>query len=43
MNSREKFIEFVNFNKKIPAVKWEFGYWGSAVKRWYKEGLPLKK
>lgn len=42
MDSREKFIEFVNFNKKIPTVKWEFGYWGSAVKRWYKEGLPLK-
>ncbi len=42
MNSSEKFIEFVNFNKKIPTVKWEFGYWGSAIKRWYKEGLPLK-
>lgn len=43
MNSREKFIEFVNFNKKVPAVKWEFGYWGAAVKRWYKEGLPMIK
>jgi hypothetical protein len=43
MNAREKFIEFTNFNKRVPAVKWEFGYWGSAVKRWYKEGLPQKK
>lgn len=43
MNCREKFYEFINFNKKSPAVKWEFGYWGSAVKRWYREGLPLKK
>ena len=43
MNAREKFIEFTNFNKSVPAVKWEFGYWGSAVKRWYKEGLPEKK
>ena len=40
MNTREKFIEFTNFNKSVPTVKWEFGYWGSAVKRWYKEGLP---
>jgi hypothetical protein len=43
MNAREKFIEFTNFNKSVPAVKWEFGYWGSAIKRWYKEGLPEKK
>ena len=43
MNAREKFIEFTNFNKSVPTVKWEFGYWGSAVKRWYKEGLPQKQ
>ena len=43
MNAREKFIEFTNFNKSVPAVKWEFGYWGGAIKRWYKEGLPEKK
>jgi len=43
MNSREKFLEFVDFNKKVPTIKWEFGYWGSAVKRWYREGLPQKK
>jgi len=42
MNAREKFIEFTRFNKSIPTVKWEFGYWGGAVKRWYKEGLPMK-
>ncbi|MHB1348134.1 MAG: uroporphyrinogen decarboxylase family protein [Candidatus Humimicrobiaceae bacterium] len=43
MNAREKFIGFTDFNKSIPAVKWEFGYWGSAVKRWYMEGLPQNK
>ncbi|MDD5658637.1 MAG: uroporphyrinogen decarboxylase family protein [Actinomycetota bacterium] len=42
MNAKEKFIEFTNFNKTIPAIKWEFGYWGGTIKRWYKEGLPLK-
>lgn len=42
MNAREKFIGFTNFDKSTTAVKWEFGYWGSTVKRWYKEGLPEK-
>ena len=43
MNAREKFIGFTEFDKSIPALKWEFGYWGSAVKRWYMEGLPQNK
>ena len=43
MNSREKFLEFANFNTSVPTIKWEFGYWGSTIKRWHKEGLPIKK
>ncbi|MBN1298374.1 MAG: hypothetical protein JW997_01660, partial [Actinobacteria bacterium] len=41
MNTREKFIECTQFNRKAGAVKWEFGYWGKTIKNWYKEGLPL--
>lgn len=42
MNTREKFIEIMNF-KKIETVKWEFGFWGATIDRWYEEGLPKKK
>lgn len=28
MNTREKFLETTNFNKKVNTLKWEFGYWG---------------
>ena len=41
MNSREKFIEIMNF-KKVETVKWEFGFWGSTIDRWYKEVYPKK-
>lgn len=43
MNSRELFIETMNFNKRVRAPKWEFGYWGSTIKNWYREGLPEDK
>lgn len=43
MNSREKFIETMNFTKKVSPNKWEFGYWGATVKRWYRKGLPEKQ
>lgn len=43
MNSLEKFKEVIlNFNTSAPPPKWEFGYWGSLVDKWYEEGL-LKK
>jgi len=28
------------FNTGVRAPKWEFGYWGATVKRWYTEGMP---
>jgi len=41
MNTREKFIEIMNF-KKVETVKWEFGFWGLTINRWYNEGLPKR-
>ena len=42
MNSREIFIETMNFSKSIRSIKWEFGYWGKTIKNWYNQGLPKK-
>lgn len=42
MTTREKFLEVCNFNTSISTLKWEFGYWGSTIDRWYDEGLPKK-
>lgn len=38
MNSRERFLATMDFEPIAPP-KWEFGYWGGAVRRWYAEGL----
>lgn len=44
MNERERFIEVMkNFNKGVPTLKWEFGYWGETINNWYKQGLPREK
>jgi len=43
MNSREKFLETMNFSPEVSPNKWEFGYWGSTIKNWYCDGLPPKK
>jgi len=43
MNSREKFHNVMNFNKSTKTIKWEFGFWGATINRWYKEGLPMNK
>jgi len=43
MNTRERFKEAMAFNRDIPTVKWEFGYWGSTIKNWYSQGLPERK
>ncbi|MHC4442429.1 MAG: uroporphyrinogen decarboxylase family protein [Planctomycetota bacterium] len=42
MNARERFLEIMNFNTGVPSLKWEFGYWGGTVHRWYEQGLPKK-
>lgn len=42
MNLRERFLEVMNFNAGVPSMKWEFGYWGEVIDRWYADGLPKK-
>ena len=43
MTELERFNRVMNFEKGVPAPKWEFGYWGATVDNWYNEGLPRKK
>ena len=41
MNTRERFIEVMkNFNTSVSTMKWEFGYWGGTLNKWYRSGLP---
>ena len=42
MNAREKFLETMRFNKNVSPPKWEFGFWGETISRWYDEGLQVK-
>lgn len=41
MNSRERFHQVMNFEPG-KSLKWEFGYWAGAMRRWYNEGLEAK-
>lgn len=40
MNTRERFLKIMNFEKVDRNINWEFAYWGGTLNRWYKEGLP---
>ncbi|HKJ27357.1 MAG TPA: uroporphyrinogen decarboxylase family protein, partial [Anaerolineales bacterium] len=40
-NARERFLAVMDF-EPVSTIKWEFGYWAAAVKRWYQEGLERK-
>ncbi len=42
MTVREKFLRTCNF-EKVPAPKWEFGYWGETIDNWYQQGLEKKE
>jgi len=42
MNLRERFLEVMNFNTSVHSIKWEFGYWGEVLDKWYASGLPKK-
>ena len=42
MNLRERFLEVMKLNTSVHSIKWEFGYWGEVLDRWYAEGLPKK-
>jgi uroporphyrinogen decarboxylase len=43
MNSRERFLATMTFEKPDRAPLWEFGYWGGTIERWYREGLPKRR
>jgi len=40
MNSRERFLAVMNFEKVDRTLLWEMGYWKDTLDRWYQEGLP---
>ncbi len=42
MNSRERFLEVMNFNTDVRTLKREFGFWGENINQWYEEGLLEK-
>ncbi len=42
MNTRERFLAVLDFNKDVHSLKWDFGIWGEAVDNWYAQGLPKK-
>lgn len=43
MNTRERFHATMNFEPVDRGIRWEMGYWAGAIRRWYREGLPMKK
>ncbi|MBK7710716.1 MAG: hypothetical protein IPJ37_07070 [Bacteroidales bacterium] len=42
MNTRERFLEIMDFNPNVHSLKYEFGYWGETVDNWYKSGMPKR-
>ena len=42
LNSRERFLATMNFERPDRDLSWEFAYWVGTVRRWYSEGLPYK-
>lgn len=40
MNTRERFLRLLAFERGVHSLKWEFGYWGEALDNWYAHGLP---
>lgn len=43
MNSRDRFLEVMNFNSNVRTLKYEYAFWGATLNRWYEEGLPKNK
>jgi uroporphyrinogen decarboxylase len=41
MTDRERFIGVLRErDPMVSTLKWEFGYWGETINKWYKQGLP---
>ena len=43
VNSKEKFLNTLDFNLDTSIPEYEFGYWYDTLTRWYKEGLTKIK
>ena len=43
MTARETFNAAMRFDRAVPALKAEFGYWTTTVKRFLREGMPQKQ
>jgi len=41
VNPREQFLAVMRFEKDVLALKAEYGYWVTAVKRFIREGMPV--
>ncbi len=42
MTVRDRFLETLDFNTDVCPPKWEWGYMGETLERWYAQGLPCK-
>jgi hypothetical protein len=42
MTTYERYVQILNFGETDRTLNWEFAYWGGALNRWYREGLPRK-
>lgn len=40
MTARELFLRVLDFQETQANLNWDFGYWGGAITRWKREGLP---
>jgi Uroporphyrinogen decarboxylase (URO-D). len=40
LNARESFLRVMRFEKGVPSLKAEFGYWTTTVKHFLREGMP---
>jgi hypothetical protein len=42
-SSKELFSKIINFESSKRTIRWEFGYWGGTLQKWYTEGLQRIK
>ncbi len=43
MNTRERFHAAMNFERDVPTIKAEYGYWTTTIKRFMREGMPVEE
>ncbi len=41
MNTRERFHAVMSFERDVPTIKAEYGYWTTTMKRFIREGMPV--